>query len=68
MKTIDKYLLLIQDVADMSGSGMMSRNPPAETQEVEVNDTESDKQQKQILKWSKTKNLPRSKELPWSKI
>jgi len=33
-------------------SGMLSRNPPGDTQEVEMDDEEADKQQTKPLKWS----------------
>jgi len=47
---------VVKEVADMMGSGMTSRNPPAETQEVELNDEDADKQQKKSLPWSKGEN------------
>lgn len=47
---------VVKEVADMMGGGMSSRNPPAETQEVELNDEDADKQQKKSLPWSKGEN------------
>lgn len=54
------YLLfkgnVMKEVADMMGGGMSSRNPPQETEEVEVNDEIADKQQTKPLPWSKGEN------------
>jgi hypothetical protein len=47
---------VVKEVADMMGGGMSSRNPPAETEEVEVNDDIADKEQKKSLPWSKGGN------------